>query len=355
MATVETELVETHNIIVNAMRRDFANISSITIGDYTVGDVEEQDPLGLAFYTYAMLKTGYVNQEIGSLTVTWKLWVDEKLRQDQYGSYIDTELASLGLILYALAPQEQLPDNYNSFIHLVERHFSDTKGIYKNFLATVMVGLGVSQIAREGDLFSRIQRYLDEQLRNCWGRVFNDTKNYVTVYWWSREVNADDVLEKLRNECLQRLHNQDYLVRDIVYISYVLFEEVSAFPRYERPKIKDIVEQSLRFIRDYTIESDLSSELINEYGQDVALASRAIQDQYGYPIKPRLSRILLSVGHLTERRYFQHKYLLDNADQQKRRWLRIALYAPTLCLISVLIFWLGMKWGVIGNFKDDFT
>ena len=74
-------LLDAHNIIVDAIRSDVAAIASVITEDRTIAEVDDHDPLGLAFYTYALLETGYRNQELASFTETWEYWIEEKLSE----------------------------------------------------------------------------------------------------------------------------------------------------------------------------------------------------------------------------------------------------------------------------------
>lgn len=348
-------ILETQELIVSAIRKDFGT-KNIQIAAYELPVIEEYDPLGMAFYTYAILETEYISQELASNPETWKLWAQSRLDDRLQTPYIDTELPALGLILYVLAGKQKLPENSSKFISLVEEHFSDTKGIYHNFMSTVLAGLGIAVIDDKDPLFLRISKYIESNLLDHRQDIFNDPKNFVATYWWSRQTGNEELRNLIRNECVERFRRESYLARDICYIAYVLLEEIKSFPRSERKQIKGFIEKSLQFIRNYTIEkdSDLPREVSGEYGFDIALSDEYSQDLYGYPSKPRLSRILLSIGLLIEQRYIRQPYLFDGTEQWLSRGVGAFGYASFFAFLSFLVIQLWVFTNFGGNFKTDF-
>lgn len=347
-------ILDTQELIVSAIRQDFGT-KNIQIAAYELPVIEEFDPLGMAFYTYAILETEYISQELASNPDTWKYWVESRLDNNLLTPYADTELSALGLILYALSDKQKLPENAYKFVDIANEHFSETKGIYQNFMATVLVGLGVGVVDSENPLFLKISKYIESKLQNNRQNIFNDPKNLIVTYWWSKQTENEELRSVVRNDCIERFKREDYLARDICYIAYVLLEEIKIFPRSERKNIKEFIEKSLQFIRNYTIERDfdLPKEVSGEYGSDIALGDQFSQDLYGYPSKPRLSRILLSVGLLIDQKYARQPYLFDGTEQWLSRGVGAFGYATFFAFWSFTVIRL---WGLtnFGGFKTDF-
>lgn len=340
-----TALLDTHNVIVTAIRNDFAGVASVTVGDCTLADVDDHDPLGLAFYTYAILETGYTNQELAFLPDTWRYWVEEKVTYGSVSAHTDRDLAAIGLAIFALCQHRTCPDVNGRFGTVVEKFFSPDRGLFDNFLATVLVALGLSKLPAETDLYRQFARCIDAQLKDHADATFNDTKNLVVAYMWAKHTQAEDLLPRLRQACLQKASGDDCLPRDLVYVTYILFEEIEKLSREERVQVRRWVEESLRFIRTYSVEAGFPPEVLEEFGGDVALATPDIMRQYGYPVRPRLSRILLSVGHMIEQRSILNPQLLQTDEQRKRAWLRGIAYPVLLLLGAAVVAYAGRNAG----------
>jgi len=350
-----TALLDTHNVIVNAIRNDFAGVASVTVGDCTLADVDDHDPLGLAFYTYAILETGYTNQELAFLPDTWRHWVEEKVTVGSVSSYTDRDLAAIGLAVFALCQHRTCPDVNGRFAPLVEKYFSPDRGLFDNFLATVLVALGLSKLPAESDLYRQFAKCIDTQLKDHAGAIFNDPKNLIAAYMWAKHTQAEDLVPKLRQACLDKASGDETLPRDLVYITYVLFEEIEKLPRAQRAQVRQWVEDSLRFIRTYSLEAGFPPGVLEEFGGDIALATPDVMRQYGYPVRPRLSRILLSVGHMMEQRYALKPYLLQTEEQRKRAWLRGLSYPFLLLLIAAAVAYVGRNAGFPFDVKAGFA
>ena len=343
----DTALSDVHNVIVNAIRNDFAGVTSVTVGDYTLADVDDSDPLGLAFYTYAILETDYRNQELAYLPDTWRHWVEEKVTDGGVSAYTDRDLAAIGLATFALCEHRTCPDVNGRFAPLIEPHFLPARGLFDNFMATVLVALGLSRLPAEDALYRQFAKCIDAQLRDHDAAIFNDPKNIVAAYMWAKHTQAEDLLPKLTQLCFDRAKASadDILPRDLVYTTYVLFEQIEKLPRNQREQVGQWVRDSLKFIRMYSSEAGISPEVVNEYGGDIALAKPDVMRQYGYPVRPRLSRILLSLGHMMEQRYSLKPYLLQTGEQRKRAWLRGTSYPFLMLLIAAGVAYLGKKAG----------
>nr|MBA3710955.1 hypothetical protein [Pyrinomonadaceae bacterium] len=270
-------------------------------------------------------------------------------------SYTDRDLAALGLAIFALCQHRTCPDVSGRFGALVEKFFSPDRGLFDNFLATVLVALGLSKLPAEADLYRQFARCIDAQLKNHADATFNDTKNLVVVYMWAKHTQAEDLLPKLRQACLQKASGDECLPRDLVYVTYILFEEIEKLLREERAQVRRWVEESLRFIRTYSVEAGFPPEVLEEFGGDVALATPDIMRQYGYPVRPRLSRILLSVGHMMEQRYILNPQLLQTGEQRKRAWLRGIAYPLLLLLGAAAVVYAGRNAGFPFDVKAGFA
>lgn len=345
---------ETQELIVSAISQDFNNID-VSIAGHNSFNFESEDPLGMAFYIFAILETDYTSQEFTYKPEYWKYWMESRLDSDIPTPYVDTEIAAMGLILYSLARKQVFPVNSIKFIRLVDEHFSESSGIYKNYITSVLAGLGISRLNNNESLLVKITGYIKKQLDERKKSIFNDSKNIVVTYLWSKEIKDDQMRSSARQEAFERFKSKSYLDRDMVYLAYLLLEEIKEFSREERREIKIFVIESLRFIRNYTLETQsLSSAEVSEHGANIALQNADLQNIYGYPNKPILSRVLISVGLLIEQKYVGSPHLFDGSEQILRKYSAAAGYFLPLILISFLGFWAWQSFDLINDFKNDF-
>ena len=335
----ELNAVAAHNVIIDAISSDLATIDDFTFSGITLKDFETHDCLGSTFYFYAYLKSGYTSLRFHLPPATILAWIQERLRTGNITPYIDKELAAIGLGIYALCKfHKDCPNVREEFASLVEPHFDSNRGLYGNFLASVLVYLGLKVIGSDATVLDGLEQYVRDQLKHHANVVFNDPKNLVVAHMWAKEVAADEVLKALLNESLERLVREETLDRDRVYYSYVLFEEIRSIPRRDRHLVKQSIENSLAYLYDYSIESVFSPAIVDAYSYDVVTSTTGMQE-YGYTARPRLSRILLSVGLMIDRKYnLEGGQLLSNRAQILRFFRGILVPALFLFVLALFIY-----------------
>jgi hypothetical protein len=96
-----------------------------------------------------------------------------------------------------------------------------------------------------------------------------------------------------------------------------------------------------------------SRDILDEFSDDVALATPDVMRRYGYTVRPRLSRILVSIGHLIEQRYTLKPHLLLTEEQKKKQWQRVVVYPAFFIFCTVLVLIIGLKLGLPLDAKSD--
>ena len=345
----------THDLIASAIRQDFSN-TDISIGNYASYVFERDDPLGMAFYQFAISETNYKSQEISSNPEFWKSWLETRLNEEFPTPYIDTEISAMGLILYSLSRKGIYPSNADKFIELANKHFTSKDGLFGNYLATVLVGLGISRLENNAEELSKFEKYIDSQINNYKKNIFNDPKNLVITYLWGKEIENPKMREDVRLEAFRKYSEEQYLSRDIVYLAYILIEEITFFSRSERNGIKTFIEDSLNFIVDYTLEGKLQSNAIKEeYGNDIAFESPEQWEVYGYSSKPPLSRIILSLGFLIKQKYIDSPNIFNSLEQITKKISGLIAFSVMPLLLGSLFAYLWGTLSILDNFKDDFA
>jgi len=327
---------EIHNVIVSAICEDVQMVK----------DFDDHDPLGLAFYVHSLLRTGYTHLLLDSLPDAARFWVEEKVIDGIVSPYLDRDLAAIGLITFSLCRYRTCPDiDDERLTSLTEPHFRDNKGLFGSFFSTVLVGLGLQARVPQSHLCERFSTYIDAQLRDHAHTIFNDPKNLFAAHLWAVETGATSILETLRHECAMWALSRDCLPREQVYLSYILLEEAGQMPRSKRPRIKQCVEDSLKFVHTQSVESVFAPDIVEQYSYDVASRPEMLE-QYGHPARPRLSRIMLSIGLVLERHYSLSGRLLFSRQTWLESTLRGIAYGALLLAMASLVYWLSGLAGI---------
>lgn len=349
----DVNLLEAHNVIVDAITSDVSTIENHTLFGSTAADFDSHDSLGIAFYLYACLESDYINLELKSLPDVALFWAEDKVNNGDIYPYIDKDLASIGLVSYALCKYRACPDIRERFTSLVEPHFDSNKGIFSNFLASVLVALGLRAISSQTSLLKKLEKYIDNQIKNNTHIVFNDPKNLVAAHLWAKELHLSDITNLLVRECMDRASKEDTFSRERVYYSYILLDNVNAIPRRQRHLVKEWIEESLNFIHTYSVESVFSpSSIVDEYSYDV-MTKPEMMNHHGYSSRPRLSRIMLSIGLLIDRKYTLNAPDLFNTENQILRFVRGTLYPFFVLTIMAGFIYVTRKAGLPLTLKTD--
>jgi hypothetical protein len=338
---------DTHNVIVDAISRDYSAVSPMTFAGVEVADFDSHDPLGMAFYVYGMLRTGYTNLVVASLPDAARSWVEERFSNGLLTPYIDRDLAAIGLITFAHCKyRRKCPENSERLAALAESYFKENSGVCESFFTSVLIALGLATAAPETNLYGRVANYVNSQIREHEDAVFNDPKNFVVAHLWAEQTQAEDLLKNLLDKCLKVAARDETPERDKVYLSYVLLEESERLPRSERPKVKAWIEESLNFIRTYSLESSSPANIAEQEYHHDSMVDAETRRQHGYSARPRLSRIIISVGLMLDRTYAQKASHLFSREELRKRIQRGVVYPLAMVVIAFAVLWFGKKIGL---------
>jgi hypothetical protein len=152
---------------------------------------------------------------------------------------------------------------------------------------------------------------------------------------------------------MDRASREDTSPSERVYYSYILLDNIGVVPRSQRYLVKQWVEESLKFIHLYSIESVFTpSSLVDEYSYDVTTRPE-IMNSYGYSDRPRLSRIMVSIGLLIDRMYATNASLLLSQQNQILRFARGIIYPFVVLLITSGFVYASLKIELPLTLKTD--
>ena len=345
-------LPEAHNSIVHAITNDLSVVNDHSIGEVSFARLEDYDPLGIAFYVYAILRTGYKNLTTDSFPDLARFWIEEKVKSGDILPYVDRDLAAISLTAFSLHKfQASCPSIREEFLALATQYFDGNRGFFNSFFHSAIVSLGVSVLAPTSTLNQPLQAFLKRQILDHSNVVFNDSKNFLACHLWAREGKSEELINKLITECLDRSRREDCTLRDQVYYTYVLLEEVERVPREFRGEVQKLCESSLDYIRMYSVETGYPSEVLAEYAEDVALSSQHKHLQ-SFSVTPRLSRILLSAGLIIDRLYSLKAHAFFSKKAQWERALRGIGYPAAFLFLTFLVLREGSQRGMPISLKE---
>jgi hypothetical protein len=328
----------------SGVNKTFSAITSALKQDVSVLELfDEHDPLGLAFYIYAIVESNYVSIETNELAEAGRLWALEKLTgTTSLSVYKDRDVAAIALIVYTFRhrPSDVGAAKLADFV----RPFIDSIGsVFSNFFCSALVGLALRQTDATDDVTRAVTDYLDQQLSNCYSVVANDAKNILMAYWWARDTKQQAVLEKLNLSAKDIVADVQPSLDALVIASYVLLDQAELFSRKERRPIKAAVENALTAIEAYTHES-LSPAVALAYDRDTATLPDELR-RPGLEGKPRVSRILLAIALMLQRSYLQKSGSLLSSKERGLQISRAVLSATGLLLLLWFVFWLAERIG----------
>ena len=303
--------------------------------------IDDHDPLGIAFYVHAITQCKFASHETNDLAIAARFWVDEKLEGTPLSTYKDRDIAAIGLLLYTFHLHGAEKETDSRFAGIVEPLVDSCGGVFSNFFTSLLVGLALRSTNPEGVVTKRLVEFVNSELEHNWAGIVNDPKNLTLAYWWGRETQQQAVIKRLLETATEIAAEIQPNMDSIVYASYVLLEEAEKMTRKERSMVRDAVEAALRAITNYTTEA-LAPTLAAFYGKD-ASRSPDILEAYGHETKPRLSRILIAIGLMTQFSYSQKLASFLSARARALQLYRGAV-GLIICLVLVVVFyWLGSR------------
>jgi hypothetical protein len=324
---------------IEAVRLTLASAIKQDVSDLVIFD--DHDPLGLAFYIQGIVRSGYVSSETNELALAGRLWVNEKLDDPEHLSvYKDRDLNAVALMLFSFHKRGAGEDGDYRFESLVNLFIDQRGAVCDNFFCSTLVSLALCYTNPGSVTLKSVSRFVDQQLEQNYALVLNDPKNLVVAYWWAQEDTQHTLKKKLLDSARSLVQRIQPSLDDLVYGSFILLEEVESMPRSDRSAVKTAVERALLSIDEHTVES-LSPLGALHYGRD---AATFVDDMEGYTSghKPRLSRILISVGLILQAAY---RKKLPAILSRRARSLQI-FHAVVVSLLLFALTWF-VWWGCV--------
>lgn len=333
---------------VEGVRLTLASALKQDVSDLVIFD--DHDPLGLAFYIQGIVQSGYVSSETNELAVAGRFWVNEKLEHPELlSAYKDRDLNAVALMLYSFHKRGAGEVGDARFHNLVGPFVDQRGAVCDSFFCSTLVCLALRVTNAGSEVLQTVSRFVHEQAERNYELVLNDPKDLVVAYWWAQESSDNGLKKKLLRSAREVVQRLQPTLDELVYGSFVLLEEVGDMARAERRVVKTAVERALLSIEEHTNES-LSPLGALHYGRDASTFVDEMQD-YSSAHKPRLSRILISVGLILQAAYRQKlPYLLSN----RARWLQVYRAIPaTLILLAVawFVWWVAIRLGFPADAK----
>ena len=333
---------------VEGVRLTLASALKQDVSDLVIFD--DHDPLGLAFYIQCIVQSGYVSSETNELAVSGRLWVNEKLEQPELlSAYKDRDLNAVALMLYSFHKRGAGEQGDARFETLVSPFVDQRGAVCNSFFCSTLVSLALRVSNTGSATFQSVSRFVDDQLNQNYAVVLNDPKNLVVAYWWAQESSQDSLKKKLLTTAQEVVQRIQPTLDELVYGSFILLEEAGNMPRSQRRLVKNAVERALLSIEEHTNES-LSPLGVLHYGRDAGTFVDEMEG-YGSTHKPRLSRILISVGMILQAAYRQKLPALLSGRARGLQISRAALVGAVLLFFSWFVWWIAVRLGFPADAK----
>jgi hypothetical protein len=296
--------------------------------------IDEHDPLGIAFYIYAIIECNYISVETNELAEAGRLWAIEKLSgQTALSVYKDRDVSAVALLVYSM-PGMMIGSGITPLSEFVRPFVEPNGSVFSSFFCSTLVALAIHRTEPSAKSPGAIREYVNQQLRDRYSIVTNDPKNLLLAFWWARDLEQHSLLNKLVLSAKDMVAEVQPNLDALVHASFVLLERAALVPRRERALVKRAVEKAISAIEASTAES-LTPATALAYGRDAAAFpdARRRPDLEG---KPRLSRILIAVGLMLQESYTKKAVTLLSL---KARCLQVYRGLQG-CLLSLGASWL---------------
>lgn len=336
---------------VEGVRLTLASAIKQDVSDLVIFD--DHDPLGLAFYIRGILQSGYISSETNELAGAGRLWVNEKLENPELLSvYKDRDLNAVALLIYSFHKRGAGEIGDERFQNLISPFVDQRGAVCDSFFCSTLVCLALRIITPNSESLQSVSGFVNQELARNYPLVLNDPKNLVVAYWWAQESGQNSLKHKLLGSASDLVQKIQPTLDELIYGSFILLEEVGSISRSERRLVKNAVERALLSIEEYTNES-LSPLGALHYGRDAATFVNEMEE-YSSANKPRLSRILISVGLILQAAYRQKLPALLSGRARALQIYRAVPATAILLFLAWFVWWGGVRLGFPADAKTAF-
>jgi hypothetical protein len=333
---------QTLPVVVSAIAGDISTLTNTP---------DDHDPLGLAFYFFAARYSDYKNENLDYLHDVAKLWVQEKLNGDALSPYLDRDIGALALFLFTLKRYCLCSEPSSQFAEIISKHAQEDTGLFRNFFVSAISALGLMAACPTSDALLKLEAFLKREIAQRPRETFNDAKNLAIAYLMAKEWKDSELTSFLIQESQRKLKGGDLPRSDRIFPNFVLVSEVARLPREDQAFVKRSCEESLDFVKTYSLEVSYPPELVDQYSTDVSLSSAGMEGN-GHRSRPRLSRIMLSFSLVLLRLYDKAQMTFLTREVRAQNVMRGSLYGALWLGVAAGLFWLGAQLGLPYDLKQ---
>lgn len=297
------------------------------------------------FTFFAAKYAEYKNEALDYLADVANLWVEEKLKEGTLSPYVDRDVGALSLFLFTLKRYCSYSASVPEFDRLISKHTDENNGLFGNFFTSALAALGLCGACPTSAACPKLQQFVGREIAQHPKETFNDAKNLAVAYLVSKERGDSGSISLLVQESRRKLGNLALPRSERLFPGFVLLCEINQLGREERLLVKHSCQESMDFVRTYSVEATYPSELLSQYSSD-ASASASTMEANGHKSRPRLSRILLSFSLVLLRLYEKSQPAFLTREARLQSVIRGTVYGTLWVGISGGLFWLGAEGGM---------
>lgn len=290
-----------------------------------LGSFDENDPLGFAFYTLVLLRTGAVTRANEKLLATARQWAEAKLDSDKLSVYRDRDLGALGVIVYAFAEYEIPLANERRLEEIALQESDGHSLIFDSFFLTSLIALGMAKTA-DGcppQFIAAIEVAILSELE----RLRNDPKALLAGFWFARSIQRTDLSDPLFRVAEEMIFiSRTNQLDGRLCCAAILLEKMEEMPVKRRLQLA-------RFAQD-CIKS-VGIEAAGDGVRDMLL----VEEGYLSSESPHVSKILVSVGLLCRDTLERKSSLLLTKWARTAQIIRGLFFAIPAVLLAIGVLW----------------
>lgn len=292
-----------------------------------LGEFDDSDPLGFAFYTLVLLRTNIITRPNEKLPAVARQWAEAKLTTEKLSPYRDRDLGALGLLVYAFSEYGTPLAAENRLGGLALAESTGNELLFDSFFLTSLIALGLAKTSNgcPPQFVAAIEEAVGSEIE----RLRNDPKALLAGFWLTRTIERSDLSDRLFREASEIFLTGVEHLDSRLCSAAILAEKLEDLPMKERLKVAEFAQDCIKSIGV-------------EAAGDAVRDTLMIDEADFLREAPRASRILVSVGLLCRDTLERKSTLLLTKRARAAQVVRALVYIPFCVALAV-----GVVWGAI--------
>jgi hypothetical protein len=293
-----------------------------------LGNFDEGDPLGFAFYTLVLLRTRVVTRASEKLPDAARQWAEAKLVTGKLSPYRDRELGALGLLVYAFSEHGVPLENEDGLGKLALHESSGQGLLFDSFFLTSLIALGLAKTA--DGCPPQFVTPIEDAVASDLERLRNDPKALLAGFWFTRAIERTDLSEQLFRAADDIFLSGADQLDGRLCSAAILLEKMEEMAMRQRLKVAAFAHDCIKSVGVEAAAGDGARDML------------LVEEDDHFPAEsPHVSRILVSVGLLCRDTLERKSSLLLTKAARAAQLVRASVYTPFCVVLAIGVLWVA--------------